>query len=258
MRQLSRPFGYTWVRERRDGEYRYELMQDLRSQLLEEELCNRDRNAALLALETEIERFRPYLHLSPDEAMAAAKTAPEAEKPLLERLAGAGWGTIQIDFRLSPRQLARLRAGEPLQFCGEPKPGEQPLASDLAHGVFQSWRDTRLVKEENGYSFVSAKSPALSGALPPAGVPESRAHVKVSLNQSELGQFMLSGSTGFGIAGTGMYRGGGSGPCAVGQSPAVLTPDNRSANQRLARHPSLLRRVSLQPRASCRPNPAKA
>ena len=40
------------------GEYRYELVQDLRTQLLEEELRNRDRNAALLALDREIERYR--------------------------------------------------------------------------------------------------------------------------------------------------------------------------------------------------------
>src|SRR5207245_2160024 len=68
MRQLSRPFGYTWLRSKKEGgEYRYELVQDLKSQLLEEELRNRDRNAALLALNAEIERYRPYLDLSPDE-----------------------------------------------------------------------------------------------------------------------------------------------------------------------------------------------
>src|SRR5437879_1708598 len=101
MRQLSRPFGYTWLRsrqasgvgrwalgdERTDPNaqrptphalYRYELVQDLRSQLLEEELRNRDRNAALLALEREIEKFRPYLDLSPDAALARSRTAPAA------------------------------------------------------------------------------------------------------------------------------------------------------------------------------------
>src|SRR5262249_8299406 len=44
MRQLSRPFGYTWIRSGNAGEYKYELVQDLRSQLLEEELRNQDRN----------------------------------------------------------------------------------------------------------------------------------------------------------------------------------------------------------------------
>jgi RNA polymerase sigma-70 factor (ECF subfamily) len=41
MRQLSRPFGYTWLRSGAPGQYRYELAQDLRSQLMEEELRNR-------------------------------------------------------------------------------------------------------------------------------------------------------------------------------------------------------------------------
>src|SRR5436190_6394721 len=91
MRQLSRPFGYTWLRSGKAAEYRYELAQDLRSQLLEEELRNRDRHAALLALEREVERYRPYLSLSPDEALAKAKSAPAGEKPLLEKLSGGGW-----------------------------------------------------------------------------------------------------------------------------------------------------------------------
>src|SRR5207237_2743862 len=44
MRQLSRPFGYTWLRSGTPGQYRYELVQDLRSQLLAEDLRNRHRN----------------------------------------------------------------------------------------------------------------------------------------------------------------------------------------------------------------------
>src|SRR5204863_7778043 len=118
MRQLSRPFGYTWLQTRQalgvgcsglrptrtpntqhltpNADYRYELVQDLRSQLLEEELRNRDRNEALLAFEREMERFRPYLDLSPDEALAKAKTAPPEEKQVLERFAGRLWGAVQM------------------------------------------------------------------------------------------------------------------------------------------------------------------
>src|SRR5207249_5521643 len=66
MRQLSRPFGYLWLRSGKVGEYRYELVQELRAQLMEEELRNRDRNEALLALDREMQRYRPYLGLSPD------------------------------------------------------------------------------------------------------------------------------------------------------------------------------------------------
>src|SRR5207244_6728723 len=75
MRQLSRPFGCTWLRGGKAGEYRYELIQDLKSQLLEEELRNRDRYAALLSLEQELEKYRPYLQLTPAEALARPKTA---------------------------------------------------------------------------------------------------------------------------------------------------------------------------------------
>src|SRR5205809_6229989 len=88
MRQLSRPFGYTWVRSGKAAAYRYELEQDLRSQLLEEELRSRDRNAALLAVDREMQRYRPYLELSPDEALAHARTAPPEEKELLQRMGG--------------------------------------------------------------------------------------------------------------------------------------------------------------------------
>src|SRR5437763_227629 len=75
----------------REGEYRYELVQDLRSQLLEEELRNRDRNASLLALDREMNRYRPYLSLSWPEVQARAKTAPPEQKKILEDLS-LGWG----------------------------------------------------------------------------------------------------------------------------------------------------------------------
>jgi hypothetical protein len=65
MRQVSRVFGFTWGRGGQENAYRYELIQDLRSQLLEEELRNKDRNEALLALDREMQRFQKYLDLSP-------------------------------------------------------------------------------------------------------------------------------------------------------------------------------------------------
>src|ERR1051326_359627 len=64
MRQLSEPFGYSWLRSGKEKEYRYELVQDLRSQLLEEELRERARDAALLAIDQEMEAYRRHLDLS--------------------------------------------------------------------------------------------------------------------------------------------------------------------------------------------------
>jgi hypothetical protein len=271
MRQLSRPFGYTWLRSgappgppnlggERGGSYRYELAQDLKSQLLEEELRNHERNAALLALEREIDQFRPFLSLSPDEVLARAKTAPAAEKPLLEKLAGLGWGPIQMYFRLSPQQQAALRAGQTLTFSEEPKPGEYPLPRDLARGALQCQRTWRVIKYVNGG--VDA-APAGEGdtpdpkSVPLTAVPEVHAMVSLSLSQGELGQFTLDGGCGFFAppiskrADDGLNVNSGSGPYAVGTAPGGARSEGGLVNPRLARDPALRQRVSVQPRSSC-------
>jgi RNA polymerase sigma-70 factor, ECF subfamily len=255
MRQLSRPFGYTWLRSRKEGgEYRYELVQDLRSQLLEEELRNRDRNAALLALESEIDRFRPYLSLFPDEALAKAKSAPAAERPLLEKLSGVGWGPIHMYFRLSPQEQAALRAGQTLTFSGAPDPGELPLPSDMARGVLQSFRYLRVHKTDDPkYPAIflgGGAGEAAPGDLPLPEVPDVRTSIWLSLGQSELGQFTLNGGSRVFFpkaAGEGTTDN----PYAVGRSPATLKPDNHAANIKLAAEPSLRARVTFQPQPSC-------
>jgi RNA polymerase sigma-70 factor, ECF subfamily len=248
MRQLSRPFGYTWLRSSREDMYRYELVQDLRSQLLEEELRNRDRNAALLALEKEIERFRPYLSLSPDEALAKAKTAPEAEKPLLEKLAGVGWGPIQMYFRLSPQQHAALRAGEILYFHEEPGPGQYPLPKELPRGVLECNRTWRVIKRADGSNSLSPAGEDPK-SVPLTAVPDLRAQIYLTLSQSELGQFTLGGASG--VLGT--FEG--SGPYAVSMRTQHSNPEAGSVNPKLARDPALRQPVSVQPQPSCALSP---
>jgi RNA polymerase sigma-70 factor, ECF subfamily len=263
MRQLSRPFGYTWVRSTRNGQYRYELMQDLRSQLLEEELRNRDRNATLIALEREIERYRPYLALSPDEALARAKTAPPAEKPLLEKLASYGWGPVNLYYQLSRSELEALRAGQTLKYASRPLHGEQPLSPSVARGVLQSQREPRLK--------VFKWDPPLDGrdemiAHTDANDPEGRplttmpgvtATVSLTLEQSELGRFTLNGTSGYyanrrpGRRPADTYAWGDANPLAVGTSPAVLKPTNGAANPMLAQDPTLRTRVILRPQPTC-------
>src|SRR5262249_16697198 len=150
--------GYTWLRGGKQGEYRYELVQDLRSQLLEEELRNRDRNEAVLALDREMQCYRKYLDLSPDEALARVQTAPPGEKKLLEHYAGSGWGVAQLYFRLSPQDLAALRAGQRLTFSAAPRSGEQSLPEDLARSVLQSLRDRRIVMRDDRFEVRDARS----------------------------------------------------------------------------------------------------
>jgi hypothetical protein len=249
MRQLSRPFGYTWLRSKREGgEYRYELVQDLRSQLLEEELRNRDRNEALLALDQKMNRYRPYLDLSPDQALAKAKTAPPGEKELLEHLATDGWGLIQMWFRLSPNEMAALRAGQRLIFSQEPKADEQPLPADLARGILQSERDNRIFERDGAFRLGDATHNP-DGMLATA-VPEARAKLMLRMPQSELGEFTLTGGPGVFISAGSQTPGGFSiigsaGSLAIGRSPAVLDPNNSAANAPLARDPALQGKVTL-------------
>jgi RNA polymerase sigma-70 factor (ECF subfamily) len=252
MRQSSRSFGYTWLRSGTPGQYRYELVQDLRSQLLEEELRNRDRNEALLALEREIEKYRPYLDLSPDQVLARAQTAPPAEKKVLESLGGGrpglglAWGITQMYFRLTPQQLAALRAGEELAFSQEPTSGEQPLPPDVARGVLQSLRTWRLVKTKDGYAGADLDDPR---GVPLTAVPDARALVNIKLSQTELGQFGLGGLVGY--YGPKVYSRSEDGPYAVGVSPRVLQAENAVLNAKFARDPALQRRVSIHPEPSC-------
>jgi hypothetical protein len=271
MRQLGRPFGYTWLRSGKAGEYRYELAQDLKSQLLEGELRNRDRHQALLALEKEIERFRPYLSLSPDEALAKARSAAPAEKELLEKLSGKGWGALQMYGRLSSQEMGMLLSGQPISFSEAPRPGEQGfvgpstgvLPSDIGRGVLQSMRYWRLVKSKGeggveGYEYTpDATTP---GALPPSVIPSCRGRVVLSLDQSELGHSKLSGASYlYTIASNGRqyYMGGGSAGCAVGISPTVLQPNNAVLNARLAREPSLRARVTVEMAAEVSRRPVR-
>jgi hypothetical protein len=250
MRQLSRPFGYIWLRSKKDSEYRYELVQDLRSQLLEEELRNRDRNEALIALDHEMSRFQKYLGLSPDEALARSKTAPPEEKALLEHLATDGWGLVQIWFRLSPQQLTALRAGAELKFSQEPEENQQPLPSDLARGILESERDRRIFVSDGKYRLGDAEANP-DGKLPRA-IPEARAMLMLRMPQSELGQFTLTGGSGVFIAAESRTPGtfsitGSAGSLAIGRSPSVLNPDNAAAHARMARDPVLRARVTVTP-----------
>jgi RNA polymerase sigma-70 factor (ECF subfamily) len=288
MRQLSRPFGYTWLRSgqafRRSGvrafgsdkngpafdlavperlnaqdhrfaavpperlNYRYELVQDLRSQLLEEELRNRDRHAAMVALDREIQQFRPYLDLSPDEALEKAKTAPPAEKDRLERLAGLGWGVAQLYFRLSPEQLNRLWAGEELEFRDDPGTDTARLPPDMAAGVLASLRHRRLLVSGDSVQWGYAAS--LPAGLPPAQIEGARPLVHLRIVQSELGQYALEGFSGLTLQHPECVLvtrddARALGPLAAGVSPGTPQPSNDAANARWSRDPTLQRQVTL-------------
>lgn len=250
MRQLSRPFGYAWLRNGKAGEYRYELVQDLRSQLLEEELRNRDRNAALLALHDEMERYRPYLDLSPDEALARVATATPAEQPLLSHLAGKGWGPVQLYFRLSPSDLAALRGGQALTFAQEPTGEQRPLPPEVARGTLQSRREVRLRDDpDNPDRPKFGNAQELPDGVPPVSYPRARARVSLRLGHSELGQYTMDGSSTVAVGTQGTSN---RGDLASGLSPAVRNPQNALQTRRWSREAALRARVTVMPQPSGR------
>jgi hypothetical protein len=252
MRQLSRPFGYTWLRSKKEGgEYRYELVQDLKSQLLEEELRNRDRYAALITLEREMDRYRPYLHLSPDEALAREKTASPEEKKLLHHLANKGWGPVQMYFRLSRSELEALRAGQRLVFSQEPEPGQRPLPPDIARGVLQAWRDSRI-KQDDGFKYADANDP---NGRPLTAVPEVRAWIHLETHPSEGGKLVVDGVSGWFTPRNLPHRAWAYDPddlngLAAASKPTASTPDNAVVNAKSAGDPALRPRVTLRPDSS--------
>jgi hypothetical protein len=245
MRQLSRPFGYTWIRSGAAGEYRYELVQDLRSQLLEEELRNRDRTESLLALERDLQRYRPYLGLTPDEALAQSRTATGPQKALLETLAGPAWAGIQIYFRLSAQELAALRAGQEVTYSGAPRPGERSMPSEVARGILQTMRDRRLVLDSGRYVYTPDNT--APGAIPPAALPEASGRVHLRMLQKEVGQFALNAQVYYFTLVNGEigYTGGAGRTCGSGVSSTTFKPNNGQVNASLATDPALRRPATL-------------
>jgi hypothetical protein len=258
MRQLSRPFGYAWLRSAKEGGYQYELAQDLRSQLLEEELRNRDRQEALLDLDRTMQEFRTYLDLSPEEVRRKMSSASPEEKKRLETLAGVGWGLVQIYHRLSPQEIAALRSGRTLTYAGTPGADEQSLPEEIASQVPQSLSHRRIVLSEDGVEWGDAKSHP--HGVPPAAVPGLKPSLTLQLVQDEPGQLALTGGAWLALdRPSGGFRLGSNlgrppetaAALALGVSPSTRRPDNGAANARLARDPALRKRVSLKPRHVC-------
>jgi hypothetical protein len=217
------------------------------------EALERNRHAALLALDREIERYRKYLSLSPIEAEARMKTAPEAEKPLLEKLGGRdqdgqyglGWGPIQMYFRLSRAELEALRAGQVLVFTTKPEPSERLLPPEVARGVLQSYRDWRVpIAYEDFFG-----NPARPEDRPLTEVPEVCAGVSLRMNPSELGTLTLDGGSRIFFP-KGCSRNNGTGPYASGRSPTAVQPENERLSARFAAE------SVLSPRVTVRPEPA--
>lgn len=242
MRQVSDLFNFTWERIGDEGTYHYRLKQALRAQLLEEELRNKDRNEALLALDHAMEKYQKYLDLSPEQAKAALEGATGDDKKMLEALAGSGWGPARLYGSLSPEQMNALRAGQEVKFRSNPGEGESPLPDNLRTGILSGLDqtfNTRVVVADDGRPTLSHDENGVKAqGMAVSAYPDAKAGASLRLDVSELGVLRLEGNGGINInwtngkddVGYGSYFGR---PIASGVSPSVRSPENAKVNEAL-------------------------
>ena len=242
MREVARLFGYHWARSGEEGAYKYDLLQDLRSQLAEQEMRNRDHNAALLALDDAMGVYRPYLGKTVGQLKSQLETAKGPEQERLSMLvAQGGWGAMQLFQNLSPADVAALREGK-----------------DLKYGYSQ-WHRNRLPEEwklpllqANRMRVGKIGGEEIFGAadgVPVSEYPGASPSLGLKIDRSELGQLVLQAEIGVSNA-----AGGGVGhrlTLASGRSPSTAKAENAEANKQLRTLPELQRKVSLGPKPSC-------
>ncbi|HLK56090.1 MAG TPA: zf-HC2 domain-containing protein [Chthonomonadaceae bacterium] len=260
MRQVNRLFGYLWNRSGKPGEFRYELTQPVRAQLAEDELRSRDRNEALMALDREMERYRKYLNLTPEQAKEQAELVGPEDKPLLDSLAGSGWGPVHLYFGLSPQDMEALQNGQELNFADQPMSGqERPLPGGMSAGILGSLDKLRAHVGPNGELRVGPTENVPDGQ-PLSEVPGASARANLHLDTSDLGQVLLNGNSGAALSSSGTTPDGNmSGNNAVvmtgaslatGVSPSVGSPKNGAANAKLAQDPALRPHTTFTPQAA--------
>lgn len=265
MRAVTELFDFYWERFGEEGNYRYRLIQPLRSQLLEEELRNRDRNEALLALDRQMEKVKALLDLSPGDAQERLKSATtDEEKKLLGLLAGPQAGSARLYFGLGQEELGALRAGQELKFSTDPALAALTLPAELRYptlkGVEQ--KETAFLEPTTGTNFKmhrrmgEEKAPTPpTGSVPLSQWPSAIPFVALKLDASNLGQVRLMGSGGYRVEGKSVGPDGKEDvnsftsiygqPLAVGASPSAEDPKNAEANASLTSDPALGEPVKL-------------
>jgi hypothetical protein len=238
MREINRLFGDTWLRSGKPGEYKYELDQALRSQLAEEELRNHDRDAAVLALDREMQKCRPYVGMSYDELQKLAGEGGETGRFLLDVVHSPRWCGMQLYYRLTPADRRALFSGQELVFRPDTPNPERRLPAE--------WSRPLLMCAGPGVSFGGRYTELVD--LPAAHVSQAR----LRLYRSEGGQLLLSvRMTAVWNEGSGEATWDSERLLATGRSPSVANPDNARANTALRGRPPLDRVISLELNPSC-------
>lgn len=237
MRAVVRLFGYFWSRSGTAGAYRYELFQDLKSQLAEEELRNRDQDAAILAVDTAMQAYLRELDLPIEALRKKAEQATGTEKERLNTLLHGGWGMAKVYRHLSPADLGALLRGESLHFSG--------AGPDPQRRLPEEWRPMLLETGQQRELDLSTGQ-----TVDVASLPDALPVVSLRLRRTELGQVSLEGSGG--VYSPSTQRGGGTPQTlAVGRSPAAAGPENAQANRELKKQAPFTAEVTLRPEPRC-------
>jgi hypothetical protein len=241
MRAVAHLFGYFWLRSGHEGEYRYELDQDLKAQLAEDEMRRRDQDAALVAMDKQAQTFGPYQDLTFEEFHNRWDRLPQSQQnSLFNCVANGGWGGMQLYRRLGPRDQAALLAGQQLIFRPDAPNPERRLSPEFAHRALMAW-NPRVRFEDRPV-----------GELPGARVRL----MTLKINRTELGRVSLVMHMSVAWKGpSGGELGGGmtfdDSELATGQSPSVAKPDNARANAALRGQSPFDEIISLHPEPTC-------
>ncbi len=254
MRAVSRLFGFQWERSGEEGDYRYLLNQDLRAQLAEEELRNRDLDEALLALDNEMKSLGG---ISLDEMKARVEQAAGPDRQRLQMLTiGGGWGAAQLYQSLSPAERTALRSGQELRFFAHSEQPNRRLPEEARQSLLQSWGLGGII-ERNGKPQIDYGGPGLGGSpgsTPIAKYPGIVPSVRLKIDRSELGVFSLEADVSMWLTKGDGSLGASTGhtnKLALGRSPSAEKPDNAKRNNGLRDLPSFQREVSFRPEPSC-------
>jgi hypothetical protein len=250
MRAVARLFGYKWLRTGEEGEWSYELSQDLKTQLAEEEMRNRDLHAALLALDDRMAQYRPYLERSFDQLAAQYDRAQGKEKQLIGDLVKmGGWGPAQLYFRLSPAERSALMSSETLRFSADDRDADRRLPAE--------WRTPLLKSTGLGYfpagTIVPAEHAHGKPFTPIDQIAAAQPSVAFRMDRSEAGEFTLHAGTHVNLSKDGkiVAAGGFLYKIASGRPPSMDRPDNAKENRVLRDDPLFRPVISLDPRPSC-------
>ncbi|WP_309689897.1 hypothetical protein [Armatimonas sp.] len=239
MRMITQHFGFVWERTGSEPQFVYRLKQPLRNQFLEEELRNKDKNEALLALDREMESLKKYFEMSPEETRAAAESAQGKEKEKLEMLGGIGWGPSRLYAGLEADDQAALQAGKQLLFGSNGRDISKELESNTLNAltghafISEDGITMSSSRKETPGEKVKGKSPVEAGAKP---------IMMLQMQRDEVGEVSLMAHTGFsqgkGAAMSGI-------PMAVGISPSASSPKNAEANAAKKKAPGFQKPTEL-------------